>query len=513
MNNSLDDLKKTIGVLVRARYPLLYLVTWEEQRADQLFRDLVQNQSKALYHWSVTGGYRRADGGVSEISPSEDSTDPFAALNQISTLSAAAVICLKDFHAYLDDPKVIRRLRELSYSLKSTYKTVVIVSPILTLPIELQKDVTVLDMPLPTPQELATLLREIVEVVRTRQEISIQLSAQHAEELVRAAMGMTLLEAENAFARAIVEDSRLCRNDIDEILDEKIQIIRKSELLDYTPASGNFSDVGGLDQLKQWLGQRKKAFTNHARSYGLPPPKGVLLIGVPGCGKSLVAKSIADLWRLPLLRLDIGQLFSRFMGGSEENIRRAIKITEGVAPVVLWLDELEKSLSGNMGNANDGGTSSRVFSTLLTWLQEKTSAVFVVATANKIEQLPPELLRKGRFDDTFFIDLPSVSERRQIFEIHLRKHRRDPTHYALDRLADQAAGFSGAEIEQAIISAMFSAFDQAREFTTDDICTAIDATVPLAITMAEPIDRLRTWAKARARPASADDSLATNKGR
>jgi SpoVK/Ycf46/Vps4 family AAA+-type ATPase len=313
-----------------------------------------------------------------------------------------------------------------------------------------------------------------------------------------------LTEAENVFARSLVEKRTL---DVETILSEKEQVIRKSGVLEYYPASEKFSDVGGLNALKDWLSTRQAAFTEKARDFGLPEPRGILILGVQGCGKSLTCKAIGSLWRLPLLRLDIGRIFSGIVGSSEENVRRAIRVAESVAPVVLWMDEMEKGFAGVKSSPfSDAGTTSRVFGTFVTWLQEKTAPVFVVATANDISQLPPELMRKGRFDEIFFVDLPSEEERKDIFAIHLSKRKRDPKSFDLDLLAKNTPGFSGAEIEQSVVSALFDAFHAGRELNTDDIVKAVKQSVPLSVTMEEEISSLREWARTRARAASGPES-------
>ncbi len=284
---------------------------------------------------------------------------------------------------------------------------------------------------------------------------------------------------------------------------EKQQLIRKSGVLEYFDTQEQVADIGGMEVLKAWLGSRSPAFTDKAQRFGLPAPRGVLLLGVQGCGKSLTAKAVAQLWRLPLLRLDVGRIYSGIVGSSEQNIRRALQMAETVAPCVLWIDEIEKALAGVQSSGmSDAGVTSRIFGTINTWMQEKTKPVFVVATANDISQLPPELLRKGRFDEIFFVDLPAAEERREIFEIDLRRRKRDITQFDLDRLAKEAVGFSGSEIEQAVISALYAAFEADRDITTEDISGAIKETVPLFYTMREDIDMVRRWAKGRARPAS-----------
>jgi SpoVK/Ycf46/Vps4 family AAA+-type ATPase len=320
------------------------------------------------------------------------------------------------------------------------------------------------------------------------------------EAIIEAALGLTADEAENAFSKCLVKARRF---DIDVILAEKEQIIRKSRVLEFHRAAEQFSDIGGLDQLKEWLRKRQAAFSRQAREFGLPESKGILLIGVPGCGKSLTAKAVSSLWKLPLLRLDMGRVFEGLVGSSEENARQAIRMAEAIAPSILWIDELEKGFAGTQSsNFSDAGTTARVFGTFVTWLQEKTSPVFVISTANNISALPPELLRKGRFDEIFFVDLPKKKEREEIFGIHLRKRRRDPASFDLDKLAAASEGFSGSEIEQAIISALFDAFDEQRDLTTDGVLVSLRETITLSQTMEEEIHTLRQWALARARMAS-----------
>ena len=491
-----------LDTLIRARYPLIYLVSWEEQRLDGILQDVAQNHGKALLTWSVTRGLRRV-GGARTLTMSDSSREPVEALSAIGKLTDPSLVVLKDFHPYLDSAPVVRALRELAQDLKATYTTVILLSPAVVIPTELEKEVTVLDVPLPTFRDLLQLLREIVTVVRQGNKARVDLTKEQAEQLVKAAQGLTLSEAENAFAKAIANDGVLDKDDIRLVLDEKRQVIRKSGLLEYFPAEENLASVGGLEHMKLWLERRAAAFGEAARKFGLPAPKGLLLLGVQGCGKSLTAKAIASTWKLPLLRLDMGRIFSGLVGSSEENLRKAIRVAEGVAPAVLWVDEIEKGLAGTGAGAGDSGVGARVFGALLTWLQEKTAPVFVVATANRIDSLPPELLRKGRFDEIFFIDLPSAAERRAIFQIHLQRRNRALENYNLDELAELAQGFSGAEIEQAIVAGLYHAFGEGQELSQAHVAAAVRETYPLSATMAEEIARLRTWAQTRTRPASA----------
>ncbi|MBM4091405.1 MAG: AAA family ATPase, partial [Planctomycetes bacterium] len=339
--------------------------------------------------------------------------------------------------------------------------------------------------------------------VRDNPKVRIELEPEARERLLHAARGLTLKEAENVFAKTLVLDGRLSSEDVSVIFSEKQQIIKKSGLLEYYEAVEDFSHVAGLENLKQWLIKRQIAFTERAARFGLPSPRGVMLLGVQGCGKSLCAKAVSSLWNLPLLRFDIGQMFSSLVGSSEENVRRAIQTAESVAPVILWIDEIDKALAGSSGGgSSDAGTSARVFGTLLTWLSEKTSEVFVICTANDISHLPPELLRKGRLDEIFFVDLPHDRERREILQIHLRKRKRDPARFDLDPLVRLSDGFSGAEIEEAVIAALFDALSRNEELSTELIATSLRETVPLSKTMSEQMSVLRGWAAGRARPAS-----------
>jgi SpoVK/Ycf46/Vps4 family AAA+-type ATPase len=495
-----------LDTLVRARYPLIHVVSPEEQRLDALLAELAQAQGKSLWTWSVTKGLRAGSPHGGRATSDVDKTrEPLDAIEAVAKVSDPALVILKDFHPYLDDPKVVRALRELGQELKGRYTTAVLLSPVLTVPVELEKEIAVLDVPLPTFRDLAQLLKEIVEVLRQDQRITVDLHRDQAEQLIKAAMGLTLNEAENAFAKAVAAHQRLGAEDIGLMLEEKRQVIRKSGLLEYYPMDRSLAAVGGLDLLKAWLAQRGRAFSEAARRFGLPEPKGLLLLGVQGCGKTLTAKAIASQWSLPLLKLDMGRIFSGLIGSSEENLRRAIRVAEGAAPAVLWIDEIEKGLSGADSSASDGGVASRVFGSLLTWLQEKTSPVFVVATANRIDALPPELMRKGRFDEIFFIDLPSARERREIFDIHLRQRRRDPAGFDLDALAALTDGFSGAEIEQAVVAALYEAFGTGADLTQEQLARAARDTMPLAHTMREQVASLRDWARDRTRLASSEE--------
>ena len=398
----------------------------------------------------------------------------------------------------------MRRLREAAFTLKSSSKTIILLGPVLNIPTELEKEITVVDFSLPTRDELSDQLAAIVETVHKHDSMSVDLDRRQQARLVQACLGLTGDEAANAIAKAIIQaGGRLDRDAVEAVTEEKQQIIRKSGLLEYYRSDERLAGVGGLDILKEWLRKRVRAFGEEARAFGLPEPKGILLVGVQGCGKSLVAKSVANSWRLPVLRLDVGRLFSSLVGSSEENLRGAIRLAESIAPVVLWVDEIEKGFSGvGSSNVSDAGTAARVFASFITWLQEKRAPVFVIATANTVHQLPPELVRKGRFDEIFFVDLPDAAERADIWRIHLAKRHRDPDAFDLQTLAMASDGLSGAEIEQAVIAGLYEAFDQTRPLEMADLLDVLQETVPLSLMMQEEIDALRAWARRRARPAS-----------
>ncbi len=498
MTSAAARLGRELELLVRARYPILYLVTHEERRVEKLLKEVAGRLGKRFLVWTGTQGLTA--GGTGK----DANVDPAEALTRVAESADRALFAFLDLHAHLDEPRVVRRLRDLARELRHTFKTLVLVSPVLKLPPELEKDVTVLDVPLPDATELAEIMDGVLEGVRGDSRVQIDLGANLRERMIQAALGLTANEAESIFCKAVVEGLRLDEQDLDLILAEKKQIIRKGGLLEFYELDETLAHVGGLAKLKSWLDGRGASFSARARAFGLPEPRGLLLLGVQGCGKSLSAKAIASHWKLPLLRMDVGSVMSSFMGASEENMRRSIRTAESLAPCVLWLDELEKAFAGAGGSGDlDSGTTRRVFATFLTWMQEKTRPVFVVATANAIDSLPPELLRKGRFDEIFFLDLPDADARRVIFTIHLERRHRDPTKVDLDPLVSASDGMSGAEIEEVVVSALYRAFaDGERTLATSDLVAAAREMVPLSVTMREPIAALRAWARDRARLAA-----------
>ncbi|MCC6493424.1 MAG: AAA family ATPase [Pirellulales bacterium] len=510
---------RELDVLIRARYPIIYVTTWEEERVERCLREIAASRSKKLFVWTITQGIVKSGVDPQQArSGAGNTADPLAALDAVIAQIEPAIYLFKDFHRFTDDERcnlsVIRRLRDVAYHLRDTYKTIVITSPLVRIAPELSKDVTLLDFGLPEPPEFNRLLDKIVEDVKDNPKVTIRLEGDARERLLRAARGLTLKEAENVFAKTLVTDGKLTADDVGIVFSEKQQIIRKSGLLEYYSASESFQEVAGLDNLKQWLRKRSIAFSDRAKQFGLPAPRGVLLLGVQGCGKSLCAKAASALWKLPLLRFDVGRMFSSLVGSSEENIRRALQVAESVAPAILWIDEIDKALAGvSSSSGSDGGTAARVFGTLLTWLSEKTAPVFVIATANDISQLPPELLRKGRLDEIFFVDLPTAPERQEVFKVHLAKRRRDPARFDLAALAAASEGFSSAEIEEAVVAALFDAFSRNTDLSTEILVTAIKETVPLSKTMNEELSRLRNWASGRARAASGGGKAAADESR
>ena len=502
-----EHVQDELEILIRARYPIINIISWEEDRVLDHLREIAERRGKKLYTWSFnTGVVPYGTAQNSKLKTEAATKDPLNALNKVIENIEPAIFLFKDFHPFMASRNyaIVRRLREAAEALKNSYKTLVLVSPQMLLADDLEKDITVLDYPLPDLDILNNLLEIIIDDVKDNPQIEINLDEEGRGDILRAALGLTLKEAENVFAKALILNNRLDVDDIDIILSEKKQIIRKSGMLEYYEAEEGFENIGGLDLLKAWLMKRSMAFSDNAREFGLPSPKGALFLGIQGCGKSLCAKAVSAAWKMPLLRFDAGKLFESALGSSEENLRQAIKVAESVSPCILWIDEIEKAFggSGSSGGSTDGGTSARIFGALLTWLAEKKSPVFVIATANDISRLPPELLRKGRFDEIFFVDLPNPVERQEIFRIQLEKRMRNSADFDLAALSTEAEGFNGAEIEEAVISALYEAYYAVHDVTQEDIVSSINATVPLSKTMKEHIQQLREWCTLRARPSS-----------
>lgn len=491
-------MKEELRILVQAQYPLIYLVTSEEERAEQAIATIAQTKpQRRMFIWTVTHGI--VEYGQPRSTTQHNTVSPEAAVEWVIRQKEPGIYVLKDLHPFVDSPAVTRWLRDAIASFKESQKTIVLMSPVQQVPVELEKEVVVLDYPLPSMTELNQVLSQHLDQVRSR-----RITTEVREKLLKAALGLTRDEADRVYRKAQVTTGRLTEAEVDIVLSEKKQLIRRNGILEFIEEDETLDAVGGLEELKRWLKQRSNAFTERAREYGLPQPKGMLILGVPGCGKSLIAKTTSRLWGLPLLRLDMGRVYDgSTVGKSEANLRNALKTAESISPAILFIDEIDKAFAGGAGSADsDGGTSSRIFGSFLTWMQEKQSPVFVMATANRVERLPGEFLRKGRFDEIFFVDLPTTEERQEIFRIHLSKRRPDITHFDLGQLAKVCDGFSGAEIEQALIAAMYDAFAKGRDFNQLDIIAAVKATLPLSKTMSEQVTALRDWARQRARPAA-----------
>lgn len=491
-----------IEVLIRAKYPILSIVSWEERRVQEAVQRVCTDLGRTLHTWSVTQGMQPPVSRAGNVVKPTQLPAELEALALVHEAPEYTVFLLKDFHPYMRDYRVIRLLRDLAARLRGRAQTLILSGPQLTLPPDLEKDVTVVDFPLPDTPEIDATLDKLISVVKDNPNVDVDLEPVARERLVKSAQGLTQDEIESVFARSLVEKKRF---DVEVVLEEKKQIIRKSGILEYYAPEAHLKDVGGLELLKEWLSKRTKSFSDAAREFGIPAPKGILLLGVQGCGKSLTAKAVAAQWNLPLLKLDVGRIFGSLVGQSEENIRRAIAVAESVAPCILWADELEKGFAGVGSSVGDSGTTARVFATFLTWMSEKTSPVFLIATANDVSALPPEMLRKGRFDEIFFVDLPDGPEREEIFRIHLAKRKREVAKFNLKTLAKATDGFSGAEIEQVVVGALYVAFDAGRDLQQKDLVAEAKSVVPLSVMMREEIDELRTWAELRTRPASRVD--------
>ncbi|WP_228016691.1 AAA family ATPase [Synechocystis sp. LEGE 06083] len=504
------QLLQDLDLMVRARFPLLYLVTAEEDPSDEVLRQLAQlgNPPRKLLFWDIVRGWQ--DNG-------SDKGSVMAALGRVGKGDAneAVLFVLRDLHPIFKTPEsdkhapIIREIKNLTKELKRSRKTLLFTSYTLAVPAELQEEMTVVDFPLPNVPEIDYLVKNLV----TADKLNLQ--GLGKEQLVKACQGLSRARISRILASALAAKQQVNETDIERVLDAKKQAVRQTGILEFYPSQESLKNVGGLDNLKQWVRMRQEAFTEEARKYGIPNPKGVLLVGIQGTGKSLSAKTIAHEWRLPLLRLDAGRLFGGIVGESESRVRQMIQLAEAMAPCVLWMDEIDKAFGGMTSGADgDSGTSRRVFGSLITWMQEKTSPVFIVATANNVQVLPAELLRKGRFDEIFFLNLPNAKERAEIFKVHLQRLRPAKVReFDLHQLASQSPQFSGAEIEQVIIDAMQRAFasngsQQRRDFTTEDILQSIRETVPLAAIAKPQIEALKHWAaEAGARTASLDSDL------
>ena len=487
-----SEMSAAITHYIRAGYPGLYVVSPEELRVEAEFKSIAETLNYGLHFWSVVDGL--IDVKAKTVN---SANDPLEALEAVKNLPEKSVVLLKDFHLFLAEPNpiLLRKLKDTLLHTKLKQKLLVILGCRLCLPPELEHELTIVEFKLPGPVELRGVLGGIMESAGIK-----SLEIETREKAVEAASGLTTIEAENAFALSVAETKSITPSIIAR---EKAQAVKKNGLLEIVEIKETLNSIGGLDLLKDWLVRRKDAFSQRAQAYGLPALKGLLILGLPGTGKSLTAKATAAVFNVPLLKLDAGKLYGGIVGQSEANIRAVIQTAEAIAPCCLWIDELEKGFAGSKSSGStDGGTSARVFGSFLSWMQEKVKPVFVVATANDVSQLPPEMLRKGRFDELFFVDLPNDIEREAIWKIVVERRKRDSADYDLQQLSRVSSGLTGAEIEAVFVESMFSAFERSKEPTDLDVASALNGFVPLSRLMAEQIAALKQWANNRARPST-----------
>lgn len=487
-----SDSLRDLEMLVRSRYGVIRLETIEEDRAKSLLTHLADKMGLPLFVWTVSRGLRRRGQETSIFNTGELPQ----ALAHITAAQLPAIYLFIGLSQELADRRLASLLQESSEHLASRSGAIVITGEALPLDDLLAPSVAVVRMAPPGRQEYWALLKEVVRDVNQRIPVQVSMTDAELNKLLDNLKGLTLLEAEKVLTRAVVEDGLLSAEDIQFVIDAKRKIVEKEGVLEYYPAQESLGDIADLKTLKEWLRKRKLFLINpdEAARFGLSFPRGILLLGVPGCGKSLCAKAVANEWGLPLLKLDPSGLYNKFVGETEANFRRAMAVAERLQPVVLWIDEIEKAFAAG---DQDGGVSQRVLGTFLSWMQDRKGDIFIVATANDVSRLPPELLRKGRFDEIFFVDLPDLESREAIFRIHLERRKQDPAPFPLTELAHAAEGFSGAELEQVVVSALYAAYSAQQPLAPEALFAELKATRPVAETMAERIAWLRDWAKER----------------
>ena len=557
------DTLERLKVLINSSTPIVVMETSEEMRAVNLVRTACAELNVASYEWTIADGLVRSGSGApvdpkisspqaqlttpwnqgsrnlaqprSLLSPTSgeaerltqamitatsggsaaaaapgsiyNTREPVQALANMESMTVEAVFILKDFHRHIDDPVVVRRLRDVGQKFSANRRTVVITAPELSVPAELAKLVEYFDLPLPGRERMREIVHETYTRLAKTHTIKLELDGAGVDAVSANLRGLTEEEAERAISQALVRRYALCPETITDVLEAKKQLLRHSGMLEFIEASDDMATVGGLENLKRWLAQRRGAWEDSAREFGLEPPRGVIILGVQGCGKSLCARAVAGEWKLPLVKFDTSAVYDKYIGETEKRIRKVFQVAEGLAPCVLWIDELEKVFAGSGPDSAsaDAGVSSRLLASFLSWMQDRKSAVFVAATSNNVTVLPPELIRKGRFDELFFVDLPNRAERRQVFSIQLARRKRNPLEFDLDQVAAAADGYSGAEIEAAVEGALYAAYSGRKPLTTQSLVAALAQTIPLSTTRAEEITALRAWAKTRAVAASAGD--------
>jgi len=485
---------RDLELMIQSHYPLIAIETSEEARLERILAEVATSLRLPFFIWSVTTGLKRF-GSLSAI---YDSQAPLKALNNVGAMPGEGLFLFKDLHRFFDKPEIVRKLCDLAPSFKMDRRVIVLSAAELSLPAELETLAGTFTIDLPSADELKTITRRVVADLSRLRPVRIDLAPDDFDQLVERMKGFTELEAERAITKTVLRDGALSRSGLEAMVEIKKELLQKEGILEYLAPEENLAEVGGFRNLKAWLAKRKRAFAPEAKKFGLAAPRGILLLGVQGAGKTLVARAIAREWALPLLKMETGKLYDKYVGESEKNLEKALRTAEHMAPCVLMIDELEKALSYSPSGDSDAGLSKRIFGRLLGWLQDRTAPVFVVTTSNNIAELPPELTRKGRFDEIFFVDLPSAEDRKEIFAVHLRKRKRDPAAFDLDRLAAGSDGFTGAEIQQAIISGLYTAFSRSAELSSEILLDELKSTRPLSVTRKEEIDALRAWARERA---------------
>jgi SpoVK/Ycf46/Vps4 family AAA+-type ATPase len=524
----LTDALGTLKVLIDSSAPIVVMETVEEVRAVRLVRMACAALNLATFEWSIASGLARCgneghevavEGALPAIGTGQDATDlaaqaiyntrePAQVLGVLEGISVEAAFILKDFHRHMEDPVVVRRLRDVGQKFSKNRRTVVIVAPSIKMPPELASLVEYVELPLPDKQRLRQIIDEMIVRVGKTRTFRRSLDASGLDAMACNLLGLTEEQAERAVSQAIVTRYGLTAETVTDVLQAKKEMLKRSEMLDFVEASDTLANIGGLENLKRWLEQRRGTWEEPARAFGLEPPRGVVILGVQGCGKSMCAQAIAGEWKLPLVKFDTAAIFDKYLGETEKRIQKVFRVAEELAPCVLWIDELEKVFAGSASDSAsaDAGVSSRLMGAFLSWMQERKAPVFVAATCNNVAALPPELIRKGRFDELFFVDLPNQAERKHIFALELARRNRRPAEFDLDQVAAASRGYSGAEIQAALQSALYASFSSKQPLATSSLIDALAKTVPLSATRAEEIQQLRDWARARAVPASVADA-------
>jgi ATP-dependent 26S proteasome regulatory subunit len=528
-----SDALERLKVLIDSSTPIVVMETVEEMRAVRMVRAACAALNLATFEWSVASGLMRCGSTVGEVVTggydfSEhamgghagqesieqnakalyNSREPAQMLANLEGISIEAAFILKDLHRHMEDPVVVRRLRDVGQRFAANRKTIVLTAPKIEIPPELRSLVEFFELPLPDRPRLRQIIDETLARVAKTRTLQRRLDAAGLDAMAENLRGLTEEEAERAVSQALVTRYALCPEIVTDVLEEKKSLLKRTEMVEFVEASDNMANVGGLENLKHWLRQRRGAWEDSAREFGLEPPRGMIILGVQGCGKSLCARAVAGEWELPLVKFDTSAVYDKYIGETEKRIRKVFQVAEGLAPCLLWIDELEKVFAGSGPDSAsaDAGVSSRLLASFLSWMQDRKAPVFVAATCNNVTVLPPELIRKGRFDELFFVDLPNQTERKQIFAIQLAKRKRNPAEFDLEEVAVAAKGYSGAEIDAAVQGALYAAYSEKKPLTTQSLADALAQTVPLSTTRAEEIAELREWARTRAVPATAREA-------